>query len=207
MIEFKNLNEVSFEHARGIQTELVSQRQRDLISDTVIFCEHPPTLTQGIRSISSELLVPEEQLDSVCLVKTDRGGEWTAHAPGQLVIYPVIDLKARKISPKCFVNRLLEAVTSALIELEINAVNSSQPPGIFVANKKIGSIGLKISRGVTNHGVSLNVSNSLEIFALIVPCGLADTEMTSVSKELGRTVEIAEMIPIIEKYFIRKFGD
>ena len=212
MIKFQNLNEISFESAREIQNELVSKRQKNLISDTIIFCEHPATLTQGIRSKDSELLLPKEQLGSIQIVKTDRGGEWTAHAPGQLVIYPVIDLKARKLSPKCLVNVLLDTVTSALIELGISAVNSSKPlgvllPGIFVANRKIGSIGLKISRGVTNHGLSLNVSNSLEIFKLIIPCGLADIEMTSVSKELGRTMETTAIIPIIEHRFIRQFGD
>lgn len=207
MIKFQHLNEISFESARAIQNDLVAKRQKGLIPDTIIFCEHLPTLTKGIRAEDSELLVDKEQLASIKIVRTDRGGEWTAHAPGQLVIYPVIDLRARRLSPKCAVNVLLDTVTSSLIKLGISAVNSSKPPGVFVANRKIGSIGLKISHGVTNHGISLNVSNSLEIFKLIVPCGLADIEMTSVGKELGRTMETTAIIPIIEQHFIRQFGD
>ena len=207
MLEIKNLGLISYSEGREIQSDLVSKRQQNLIPDTFVLCEHPPTLTAGIRATEAELLIPVGERKNIEIVKTNRGGEWTAHEPGQLVLYPVIDIKPRKFSPKCFVNVLLDTVCAALKEVHITAVNSIKPAGVFVETRKIGSIGLKISRGVTNHGVSLNVSNSLELFKLIVPCGLADIEVTSVSKELGKIVETSSIIPIVEEQLVNSFGD
>jgi len=206
VLNFLKLGEISFNDARAIQSDLMLKRVNNLIPDTIIFCEHPATLTRGIRATNAELLVEQEELGKVQIIQTDRGGEWTAHEPGQLVIYPVIDLKLRKLSPKCVVDVLLNTVSSALNMLNIPSTTSRKPAGIFVGSKKIASIGLKISKGITNHGLSLNVSNSLTTFELIVPCGLVDIEMTSASKELGITMETMTMIPIIEQQFINSFG-
>ena len=206
MLDFQNLGLISYQHGRDVQSDFISKRQQNLIPDTIIFCEHPPTLTAGIRATDSELLIPKSDLPDLEIIKTNRGGEWTAHEPGQLIIYPVIDLKARRLSPKCFVNVLLDTICLALKELDLTAVNSHKPAGIFVGDRKIGSIGLKILKGVTNHGLSLNVSNTLELFKLIIPCGLSDTEVTSVSKELGRNIETSSIVPNVKKQFIRNFG-
>jgi lipoyl(octanoyl) transferase len=202
-LDFRHLGEVSFDEARQLQNELVDLRIQNLVPDTILFCEHPKTLTRGIRATDSELLSSHD--NETQIVTTDRGGQWTAHEPGQLVIYPVINLKERKLSPKCAVKYFLDSIARVLINLDISAKSSQKPAGVFVEGKKIASIGLKISRGVTNHGISLNVHNSLELFQLIIPCGLVDMEMTSITKQLGREMDISKIFPLIEKEFRKDF--
>lgn len=207
MIEILNLGQISYRQGLEIQADLVYKRQRSLIPDTFIFCEHPPTLTAGIRATSSGLLASMDQQSGLSIVRTDRGGEWTAHEPGQLVLYAVVDIRVRRLSPRLFVDVLLSTTCSSLEGLLVDSIYSTCPAGIFVGGRKLGSIGLKISRGVTFHGISLNVSNSLEIFRLIVPCGLTDTEMTSVSRELGTVVETSLIASIIGEQLQKRFGD
>jgi len=191
------LGPVDYGEALELQRGLVRLRGQGLIPDVVLFLEHPPVFTLGIKASRESLLLPRERLRALgfAVVETDRGGDVTYHGPGQLVCYFIRDLRGKDIIEH--LRALEEVVILALSRLGISASRVRGLPGVWVGGKKVCSVGLAVSRGVAYHGFALNVNNDLTPFSYIHPCGLRGCQMTSVSHLLGREAGVGEMIPPI----------
>jgi len=158
------------------------------IPDTILIVEHYPVITLGARQSANKLLVGEEELakNNIDVVETRRGGGTTAHNPGQIVFYPILNLQQFGLGINEYI-RELEAIGIELLEyMDIQAQRKKGFPGLWVADRKIASIGVRVSKQITYHGMAINIRNDLSIFDLFVPCGLAGVKMTSVLKETGR---------------------
>jgi lipoyl(octanoyl) transferase len=170
------------------QHQLHEDRLLGKIPDTILIVEHYPVITLGARQSANKLLVGEEELakNNIDVVETRRGGGTTAHNPGQIVFYPILNLQQLGLGINEYI-RELEAIGIELLEyLDIQAQRKKGFPGLWVADRKIASIGVRVSKQITYHGMAINIRNELNIFDLFVPCGLAGVEMTSVFKETGR---------------------
>ncbi len=195
-----------YEEARSLQGRIAEARRCGEAPDTLLLLEHPPTYTRGRRSEEAELPMGVEwyEAQGIEVHDTDRGGRVTYHGPGQLVAYPVISLRPLGDDVHAFVRLLERAMIGALAEYAIEARTIVGLTGVWVQShnprdipgreaeemsrssaRKIGSIGIHVSRGVTTHGLAVNVNNDLQPFEWIVPCGIENVRMTSVSRELG----------------------
>jgi lipoyl(octanoyl) transferase len=182
-----NLGRIPYAEALDLQHRVRAARQQELIPDTLLLLEHDPVYTRGRRSDPAELPFGAEWYAErgIAVVDVDRGGKVTYHGPGQLVAYPIVKIT----DVMAFVGRLEEVIVAALGEEGVasrgRAADGRDFTGVWVGDKKIGSIGLHISHGVTMHGLSINVDQDLEPFTWIVPCGLGGVAMTSIEQELG----------------------
>lgn len=158
----------------------------------LIFLEHNDVITKGIRAKASEILVDKKTLDleNIQLIDTDRGGSLTAHGPGQLVLYTIFNLNKLKIGVKNFINIICESFIKWLNKEGIVSSYSSEHPGLYVNNKKILSIGLKLDNYITYHGFALNLNSIPRGFNFIIPCSMQDCQMTSVYLETFRKYDI-----------------
>ncbi len=190
----------SYPEVRRIQGDLVKKRIAGECGDTVILCEHPPTLSLGRRTREGDLgqrSAEEWARQGVQIVHANRGGAVTYHGPGQLIIYPVCLLRARRAGVRRFVEVWLGAIANCLREIGINADAGLNPPGVWVAGgeagneerprmRKIGACGLYIEHGVTDHGFSVNWNCELEVFSQFIPCAMPELKVTSAYAELKR---------------------
>lgn len=168
-----------------------------LSPDTVLFLEHPSVYTAGKRTEDHE-----RPTDGTPVIDVDRGGKITWHGPGQLVGYPILHL-AEPIDVVGYVRRLEGILIDALARLGIDADRVDGRSGVWMrGTDKIAAIGIRVAHGVTMHGFSLNCDNSFDAYDKIVACGLADAGVTSISRELGRTVTTAQAVPIVQGAFI-----
>lgn len=182
----------------ALQERLQEQRRSGRIGDTVLIVEHPAVITLGARKTANKLLVDAANLArrGIDVVEIRRGGGATAHNPGQLVFYPIVHLQELRLGVTEYV-RTLEAIGIELLRgLGVESERRKGFPGLWVGPRKIASIGVRVSRFVTSHGMAINIRNDLGIFACMVPCGLDGVIMTSVLKETGRTHDMA---PIKER--------
>ena len=174
-------------------------REEDFKNE-IWFIEHPPVFTLGTAADQKHILNPKD----IPVVQSDRGGEVTYHGPGQLVIYFMIDVKRSKLGPKTLVKSLQEFTKSLLKECSIESQFIDGAPGVYINNKKIASIGLRISKGKTYHGISINVDMDLTPFSYINPCGYEGLEVTQI-KELNDKVTIKDVerlaIELLEPIF------
>jgi lipoate-protein ligase B len=171
-----------------LQQHLRTQRQQNEIPNTVLIVEHPAVITLGARQSSNRLLVRREDLvqKHIDVVEVRRGGGTTAHNPGQLVFYPILDLQKAKLGINKYI-RELEAIGAELLrQVNVHSTRRKGAPGLWVGERKIASIGVRVSKFITYHGMAINIQNDLSIFDYIVPCGLDNVEMTSVLKETGK---------------------
>ena len=181
------LGTVPYRDALAIQAEVQARRQADEQPDTLLLLEHPPVYTRGRRAADNELSLGEDFYRShgIEIVPTDRGGKVTYHGPGQLVGYPI--MRVNDIG--AHLRKMEAAIVAALAEYGIQARSRCDEgidyTGVWVADHKIASIGVHVSRGVSTHGFAVNVTNDLTPFTWIVPCGLPDVTMTSMTQELG----------------------
>ncbi|CAL7960428.1 lipoyl(octanoyl) transferase [Gammaproteobacteria bacterium] len=153
--------------------------------DEIWLLEHPPVFTQGMAGKPEHVLNP----GNIPIIQTDRGGQVTYHGPGQLVGYVLLDLRRLKIGVKTYVSLIENSVVQLLVDYNIKANIKPDAPGVYVTGKKICSIGLKISRGCSYHGIALNVNNDLEPFSRINPCGFQNLQMTRISDFAATTLE------------------
>jgi lipoyl(octanoyl) transferase len=178
-----------YEEARQAQRRLERARQADEIPDTLMLLEHPPVYTRGRRSGPEELPMGVEwyERQGIEVLETDRGGRVTYHGPGQLVAYPIVSLRPYGDDVHGYVRGLERVAISALAEHGVAAETVEGLTGIWASapRRKIGSIGVHVSRGVTTHGMAINVNNDLQPFEWIVPCGIEGCRVTSLSRELG----------------------
>ncbi len=191
-LEVEDWGLVDYGLAFDRQAELVQARLDGEGRDTLIFVEHPTTVTLGRRATRTDLHFPEEAYAAhgVALQKINRGGLATAHEPGQLVVYPVVELKKKDL--RWFADRFLHVVVSLLADYGVAGYLKDGEPGVWVEGRKICSFGIALKKWISSHGIALNLNNSLETFAMIVPCGRPDEMVTSLSRELQRPVNIVE---------------
>lgn len=195
----KRLGTVPYLQAWELQKELAEKRRRQEIPDVLLLLEHPPTYTRGRRSKPEELPMGTGwyEAQGIQVHDTDRGGLVTYHGPGQLVAYPIVDLGAYDDDVHAYVRGLEQAIIGALADAGVPAQTIEGLTGVWTMGdppptlsptpaRKIASIGLHVSRGITTHGLAVNVDNDLQPFEWIVPCGIEGVAMTSVTRELGR---------------------
>lgn len=189
---FAELGETEYRKIFDLQLKLNAARRKNLIPDTVLVLAHHPCFTVGRKGGYNHILVSQETLTKIGIrvYETDRGGDITYHGPGQVICYPIIDLRNFGRDVHQFAHRLEEAFIRTLAAFGIEAGRKQGFPGVWVGNSKIAAEGIAIERWVTMHGIALNVNPDLNHFALIVPCGLAAAGVTSMEKELGRAVNI-----------------
>jgi lipoyl(octanoyl) transferase len=207
-VRVRRLGRVPYAEGTALQERLVAARQAGLGHDTLLLLEHPPVVTLGRGSHRSHLLVPPEELRlrGVELHEAGRGGDVTYHGPGQLVGYPILLLPP----PFQDLHRLLRSIEEVLIlsaaELGIEADREEGLTGVWVGKEKLAAIGIRVAKWVTSHGFALNVSGDLSGFDLIVPCGIRGRGVTSLSRLLGRTVEVDVAADAVARSFGRVFS-
>ncbi len=171
-------------------------------TDEIWILEHDPVFTLGLAGKREHVLAPGD----IPVVHIDRGGQVTYHGPGQLVVYPLLDLRRRKLGPRALVDALEQATVDTLAEWDVDAHARPDAPGVYVGERKIASIGLRVRRGASYHGIAFNVDMDLEPFTRINPCGYAGLEMTQVS-ELGGPSTLDAVADIFLPHFTRRIDN
>jgi lipoyl(octanoyl) transferase len=213
-MDLRKLGRVDYQAALDLQRDLVEQRKRGEIDDQLLLLEHPHVITLGVktRSDRSHILASDAALaaDGVSVFETGRGGDVTYHGPGQLVGYPIIDLKPDRCDVHRYVRDLETVLIDAVAEFGITAGRVAGLTGIWVGpagqEAKLAAIGVRISRWVTSHGFALNVNTDLSRFGLIVPCGITDRGVTSMARLLGREVPMDEVADLVARHVARIFA-
>jgi lipoate-protein ligase B len=184
---------------------MVQEILAEVRCDTLVFVEHPETVTLGRRATAADLHLSEAVFATrgVVLQKINRGGLATAHEPGQFVVYPIIRLKKKDL--RWFADQFLRVVISLLADYGIEGHLKDGEPGVWVDNRKICSFGIALKRWVSCHGIALNMNNTLETFDTIVPCGHPDEQVTSLARELGCPVDKTEAKFLFTQHFCRTF--
>jgi lipoyl(octanoyl) transferase len=197
-LALKKIGLMEYESALELQRTFHQEIADSTRPNTLILLEHPPVFTAGRRTLDSEM-----PTDGSRVITVDRGGKITFHGPGQIVGYPIVRLK----NPNDVVGFVREIETGLIRvcqEFGINAQRYCERSGVWIrdarGDRKIAAIGIRVARGVTMHGFAINVDPDLSYFDRIVPCGIADAEVTSLSRELGRKVSIEEVMPILEQH-------
>lgn len=195
--------------ALDLQRNIAIARQSGVIEkDVVLILEHPPVFTLGRRAGTENLRVSSAFLErkKIPLIPVDRGGDITFHGPGQLVIYPVIDLTKAGLKVLDYVAGLEEIMLRTVSGWKIPAARNSANRGIWVAGKKLGSVGISVKRGVSFHGCALNVNLSLKPFKWINPCGLQNVGVTSMEEELSQKISMSQVREVLAYHFESVFG-
>jgi lipoyl(octanoyl) transferase len=205
-IEVRRLGVVSYGEALATQRALVEERRAGRVPDLLLLLQHPPVITLGVRGDGgrSHVLAGPEQLarSGIEIHETGRGGDVTYHGPGQVVGYPILDLRPDRCDVHRYVRDIEEVMIRVCAEYGVEAGRIAGLTGTWVGAEKIGAIGVRISRWITSHGFAFNVTTNLDHFALIVPCGIPDHGVTSLARVTGRNVSIAD----VEDTFIRQFA-
>jgi lipoyl(octanoyl) transferase len=200
MLQVRRLGVVPYEQAWEVQERAAKAlREEDGAREVVFVLQHPPVITLGRHADAAHVVLDEQELArrGVSVVATDRGGDVTVHAPGQIVLYLVLHLVRRRLGPARLVELLEEAMIETCRPFGVAAVRLPPHPGVWVGGpdrhppRKLGAIGLRISGGVSTHGIALNVGNDLSLFEAVVPCGLRDYGVTSLAAEAGHDVDLA----------------
>ena len=200
---------VPYEAGLVLQADLVAARKADSIPDTLVLLQHPPVITLGVkvRQSRDHVLATDEQLQArgVTLHETGRGGDVTYHGPGQLVGYPVLDLKPDRQDAHRYVRDLEAVLVGVCSEYGLAAHRKPGLTGVWVGEEKVAAIGVRLSRWVTSHGFALNVSTDLDHFGLIVPCGITDRGVTSLARLLDEGPPMAEVEAHVVAHVCRVF--
>ena len=206
-MEVRRLGLVPYPEAWALQNRLADARRAGLAPDTLILLEHPPTYTIGRSGTRDHVFLTDSELAvrGITCLDVDRGGDVTYHGPGQLVGYPIFDL-----GPQPDVGRYLRNLEDCLIEtladFGIAAGRLSGYTGVWIGDRKIAAIGVKVSQGVTTHGFALNVSTDLSLFTHILPCGIPDKGVTSMALEVGRAPAMTEVEARVMAHFSNRFA-
>jgi lipoyl(octanoyl) transferase len=204
-LEVRRLGLIGYDEALALQRDLVEQRRANAIPDLLLLLEHPPVITLGVRSdiARANVVATSERLAElgVMVHETGRGGDVTYHGPGQIVGYPILDLRPDRCDVHKYVRDLEEVMIRVCAAYGINASRIAGLTGTWVGAEKIGAIGIRISRWITSHGFAFNVGTDLDHFKLIVPCGITDRGVTSLEKATGRSIAMRE----VEDEIVRSF--
>jgi lipoyl(octanoyl) transferase len=209
-----HLGLLDYRAAHELQTALVRQRRHgELDRDLFLITEHPGVFTLGRRGGLGHLLVSEDFLtgEGIAVIPIERGGDITYHGPGQLILYPIIDLRRAGLSATGYVSRLEEVMLRLAGDWGVTAARDPRNRGIWTGDKKLGSVGIAIRHGIAFHGLALNVNPSLTPFSWINPCGLTGVKMTSIAAESGRQVTLAQaeskLVKHLTEVFDREFRE
>ena len=194
---------MEYQEAYELQKTLHRQRVEGKISDVLLLLEHPPTITVGKSGTLDNVLISREQLTSqgISLFFIDRGGDVTYHGPGQLVGYPIIDLRQRGQDLHRYISDIEEVILRTLKDFSINGNRDESHPGVWVKKEEVGAIGLSVRRWVSMHGFALNINTDLNYFSFINPCGFSDRKATSMSRILNSDVPMKEVTNSLISHF------
>ena len=201
------LGDMDYLEARDLQLSLVEKVHSGQEPNTMLMLEHSHVYTKGRLSKESDVLLPEEELvaKGINIYETDRGGQVTYHGPGQLVVYPIVNLRGWG-GPVKYVRALEQVVIATLAEMGITANCESGSTGVWTDQGKIAAIGVKISQGIAFHGLALNVNTDLAYYQNIIPCGIADRPVTCMADILGQPVDMELVRYRLVYQFGREFG-
>ena len=203
----EDLGRRGYEAVFALQERLVVERRNEEIIDTLLLVEHDPVYTLGRNAKEENIVADMSELTErgIDVVQSSRGGDVTYHGPGQLVGYPIIDLKVQNEGPVWYVGKLETVIIAVLKEFGIEGSTDSKNRGVWVGNEKIAAIGVRIKRHVTMHGFSLNVCPDLKDYSGIVPCGIVDKGVTSMDK-LVADVDMDAVKKVVVEKFVDLFG-
>jgi lipoyl(octanoyl) transferase len=208
-LEVHWLGRVPYAEGADLQRRLVAQRKEDAIPDQLLLLEHPPVITLGVktRDDRSHIVAPPARLkeEGVEVVETGRGGDVTYHGPGQLVGYPIIDLRPDRCDVHRYVRDLEEMLIRAVLRFGVTAARMPGLTGVWVGDEKLAAIGVRIARWITSHGFALNVTTNLDHFGFIVPCGIADKGVTSLAHLTKLPVTVEAAVPAVTDAFAEVF--
>ena len=196
-IEVRRLGIVPYAEALAMQRALVEERRADRIPDLLLLLRHPPVITLGVKGDGgrSNIVATQEHLAAlgIDVSETGRGGDVTYHGPGQIVGYPILDLRPDRCDVHRYVRDVEEVMIRVCADYGVTAGRIKGKTGAWIGDEKIGAIGVRVSRWITSHGFAFNVSTDLDHFNLIVPCGISDGGVTSLEQITGRRIPIAEV--------------
>jgi len=206
----RRLGVVRYEEGLELQKALVEQRAAGAIEDTLLLLQHPHVLTLGAKtgqSRSHVLATPDRLAElGVEVHETGRGGDVTYHGPGQIVGYPILDLRPDRCDVHRYVRDLEEVMIRVTGEFGFQAGRIEGLTGAWVGAEKIGAIGVRIQRWITSHGIAYNVATNLDFFRLIVPCGITDRGVTSLERLTGRAISVADVEGRVVRHFAAVFS-
>jgi len=206
-VEVRRLGTIAYAEALAMQRALVEDRRAGRVPDLLLLLQHPPVITLGVRGDGgrANVVASREQLQElgISVEETGRGGDVTYHGPGQIVGYPILDLKPDRCDVHRYVRDVEEVMIRVCADYGLPAGRIKGLTGAWIGAEKIGAIGIRISRWITSHGFAFNVSTNLQHFQLIVPCGISDRGVTSLERATGRHVSIEE----VEERFVERFAD
>ena len=208
-LDVRRLGLIAYADALALQAELVASRRAGEIPDTLLLLEHPHVITLGSGSHEENVLVSAEERAArgIELFETGRGGDVTYHGPGQLVGYPILDLKPERQDLHRYLRDLEEMLIGVLGEFGLRGSRKEGLTGVWVDDRKLAAIGVRVSSGwITSHGFALNVTTDLSFFGAIVPCGIRDHGVGSISEEAGHTVAMREAEDAVVRQMERVFG-
>ena len=199
---------LDYQAAYDLQRRLHAQVVAGELPDLLLLLEHPHVYTLGRRGQQSHILASDEALTQLGVEThfTDRGGETTYHGPGQIVGYPIVNLRRWGGGVRKYVETLEQVLIGTLSEFGITAHSEGKPTGVWVGDAKIAAIGVRVSRSVTMHGFALNVCPDLSFFDHIVPCGMPGARVTSMAQELGQEIAVSDVMPAVARAFGGEFG-
>ncbi len=201
--EIRDLGFMGYREAHETQLQCVEQLlQNPDHAGIVLITEHPSVFTLGRKGETGGFLLSQKEIldNGADIIHTERGGDITYHGPGQLVVYPIINLYRRKLSVTRFIHLLEDIMFSTAADFKVSAVRDERNRGIWVGNNKLGSVGIRVRRGITFHGLALNVNLDLDPFSWIQPCGLTGVGMTSLEKERGKHLKLGEVKERMKSY-------
>ena len=206
-LEVRRMGLIGYQEALELQRELVEERRANRIPDLLLLLQHPPVITLGVRSETARanVVATSERLAELGIEvhETGRGGDVTYHGPGQIVGYPILDLRPDRCDVHKYVRDLEEVMIRTCADYGIAAGRIAGLTGTWVGAEKIGAIGIRISRWITSHGFAFNVRTDLDHFKLIVPCGISDRGVTSLERLTGRTISL----DAVEDALVRRFSE
>ena len=207
----RRLGTVPYSEALQLQRELVEERRANRVPDLLLLLQHPPVITFGVKGDGgrSNVLATNERLAElgIEISETGRGGDVTYHGPGQLVGYPILDLKPDRCDVHRYVRDLEEVMIRVCADYGVAAGRIKGLTGTWIGNEKVGAIGVRISRWITSHGFALNVNTNLDEFQLIVPCGISDHGVTSLTKASRRQLTIEDVEARVAAQFTAVMND
>lgn len=208
-LEVSWLGRVPYADALALQDRLVQDRRAQRTADRLLLLEHPHVITLGTSALPEHVLLAEDErrLLDIELFQTGRGGDVTYHGPGQLIGYPILDLKPDRCDLHRFVRDIEEALILSLDDLGVRAARTPGLTGVWVGDEKIAAIGVRVSSGwITSHGFALNVSTDLRFFDAIVPCGIRGRGVTSLARLLGNDLPLANVASCVARRFTQVFA-
>ena len=208
-LHIRRLGVVPYQDALALQRSLVEDRRAGIVPDLLLLLQHPAVITVGVKGDGgrSNVLADGARLAKlgIEISETGRGGDVTYHGPGQIVGYPILDLRPDRCDVHRYVRDLEEVMIRACADYGIRAGRIPGLTGTWVGDGKIGAIGIRISRWITSHGFAFNVNTNLDHFNLIVPCGISDRGVTSLQQATGRTIPVADAEDAVARHFCGVF--